>query len=134
MKKSLLNTMLDDISLFTFKESIKLKTDIKEYNNQYVFEIDVAGHDKKDIDIRIEDNYMIVEVKSCKTFEEENVENNESYQYIRKERFIGSTSRSYYVGDVIEKDIKASFNNGLLTIVVPKEQEESSQSTKIKID
>ncbi len=134
MKKSLLNTMLDDISLFTFKESTKLKTDIKEYNNQYVFEIDVAGHDKKDIDIRIEDNYMIVEVKSCKTFEEENVENNENYQYIRKERFIGSTSRSYYVGDVIEKDIKASFNNGLLTIIVPKEQEESSQSTKIKID
>lgn len=134
MKKSLLNTMLDDISLFTFKESTKLKTDIKEYNNQYVFEIDVAGHDKKDIDIRIEDNYMIVEVKSCKTFEEENVENNESYQYIRKERFVGSTSRSYYVGDVIEKDIKASFNNGLLTIIVPKEQEESSQSTKIKID
>lgn len=134
MKKSLLNTMLDDISLFTFKESTKLKTDIKEYNNQYVFEIDVVGHDKKDIDIRIEDNYMIVEVKSCKKFEEENVENNESYQYIRKERFIGSTSRSYYVGDVIEKDIKASFNNGLLTIVVPKEQEESSQSTKIKID
>ena len=134
MKKSLLNTMLDDISLFTFKESTKLKTDIKEYNNQYVFEIDVAGHDKKDIDIRIEDNYMIVEVKSCKTFEEENIENNESYQYIRKERFIGSTSRSYYVGDVIEKDIKASFNNGLLTIIVPKEQEESGQSKKIKID
>lgn len=134
MKKSLLNTMLDDISLFTFKESTKLKTDIKEYNNQYVFEIDAAGHDKKDIDIRIEDNYMIVEVKSCKTFEEENIENNESYQYIRKERFIGSTSRSYYVGDVIEKDIKASFNNGLLTIIVPKEQEESGQSKKIKID
>ena len=134
MKKSLLNTMLDDISLFSLKESTKLKTDIKEYNNQYVFEIDVAGHDKKDIDIRVEDNYMIVEVKSCKTFEEENIENNETYQYIRKERFIGSTSRSYYVGDVIEKDIKASFNNGLLTIVVPKEQEESGQSKRIKID
>ena len=39
MKKSLLNTMFDDISLFTFKEGTKLRTDIKEYANQYVFEL-----------------------------------------------------------------------------------------------
>ena len=133
MKKSLLNTMFDDISLFTFKEGTKLRTDIKEYANQYVFEIDVAGHDKKDIDIRIEDYYMIVEVKSSKTFEEVSEENSDSYQYVRKERFVGSTSRSYYVGDVLQKDIKASFNNGLLTIIVPK-KEENNRSTKIKID
>ena len=76
---------------------------------------------------------MIVEVKSSKTFEEVSEENSDSYQYVRKERFVGSTSRSYYVGDILQKDIKASFNNGLLTIIVPK-KEENNRSTKIKID
>ena len=87
MKKNLLSTMFDDLSLFTIKESTKLKTDIKEYNDHYLFEIDVAGHDKNDIDIRIEDNYMTVEVKNTSSFEE--ASEKENYNYIRKERFLG---------------------------------------------
>ena len=135
MKKSLINTMLDDLSIFSFKETTKLKTDIKEYDDYYVFEIDVAGHDKKDIDIRVEDEYMVVEVKSCCTSEEKTCkEETCNFQYIRKERYVGSTSRSYYVGDVIEKEIKANFNNGLLTIIVPKEKESTSQKARIKIE
>ena len=132
MKKNLLSTMFDDLSLFTIKESTKLKTDIKEYNDHYLFEIDVAGHDKNDIDIRIEDNYMTVEVKNTSSFEE--TSEKENYNYIRKERFLGSTSRTYYVGEVIEKDIKANFNNGLLLINVPKEKDCNTCGTKIKID
>lgn len=135
MKKSLINTMLDDLSIFSFKETTKLKTDIKEYDDYYVFEIDVAGHDKKDIDIRVEDEYMVVEVKSCCTSEEKTCKEEMcNFQYIRKERYVGSTSRSYYVGDVIEKEIKANFNNGLLTITVPKEKESTSQKARIKIE
>jgi HSP20 family molecular chaperone IbpA len=132
MKKNLLSTMFDDLSLFTIKESTKLKTDIKEYSDHYLFEIDVAGHDKNDIDIRIEDNYMTVEVKNTSSFEE--TSEKENYNYIRKERFLGSTSRTYYVGEVIEKDIKANFNNGLLLINVPKEKDCNTCGTKIKID
>jgi HSP20 family molecular chaperone IbpA len=132
MKKNLLSTMFDDLSLFTIKESTKLKTDIKEYNDHYLFEIDVAGHDKNDIDIRIEDNYMTVEVKNTSSFEE--TSEKENYNYIRKERFLGSSSRTYYVGEVIEKDIKANFNNGLLLINVPKEKDYNTCGTKIKID
>lgn len=135
MKKSLINTMLDDLSLFSFKETSKLKTDIKEYDDYYVFEIDVAGHDKKDIDIRVEDEYMVVEVKSCCTSEEKTCkEETCDFQYIRKERYVGSTSRSYYVGNVVEKDIKANFNNGLLTVKVPKEKESKNQKAKIEIE
>ena len=132
MKKNLLSTLFDDLSLFTIKESSKLKTDIKEFADHYIFEIDVAGHDKKDIDIRIEDNYMTVEVKTTSSFEENN--ESENFNYIRKERFLGSTSRTYYVGEVIEKDIKASFNNGLLIVNVPKEKDCNTCGTKIKID
>lgn len=132
MKKNLINTMFDDLSLFTFKESAKLKTDIKEYSDHYLFEIDLAGHDKNDIEIRVEDDYMVVEVKSQKCHEEN--KECENFNYIRKERFLGSTSRSYYVGDVLEKDIKASFNNGLLIINVLKDKHNNSQGTKIKID
>ena len=67
MKKCFLNTMLDDgLSLFSLKESGKLRTDIREYDDYYLFDIDVAGHDKKDIEIRLDDEYMIIEVKSVR--------------------------------------------------------------------
>ena len=46
MKKSLINTMLDDLSLFIFKEISKLKTDIKEYDDYYVVEIDGGINDE----------------------------------------------------------------------------------------
>lgn len=136
MKKSFLNTMLDDgLSLFSLKESGKLRTDIREYDDYYVFDIDVAGHDKKDIEIRLDDEYMIIEVKSVRENEESNMcDECDTYQYIRKERYVGSTSRSYYVGNVVEKDIKASYSNGLLTINVPKEKSTNNVRTKIKID
>ena len=75
---------------------------------------------------------MVIEVKSTSSFEE--TSEKENYNYIRKERFLGSTSRTYYVGEVIEKDIKANFNNGLLLINVPKEKECNTCGTKIKID
>ena len=132
MKKSLINTMLDDLSLFTFKEHNRMKTDIKEFDNHYLFEIDLAGFNKDDINIHVEDNYMIVEAN--KICSQEYCDNNENYQYVRKERYAGSTSRSYYVGEVVEKDIKASFNNGLLIINIPKEKDNDNKKTKIKID
>lgn len=115
--------MLDD-TLFK-KESNLMKTDIKESDTEYTLEIDVPGCKKEDIKIDLESGYLNVNVEISKDTTEEN-EN-----YIHKERFSGSCSRSYYVGDnVTEEDINANFKNGILKITVPKKEDIRETSKK----
>ena len=105
-----------------------LKTNIKQVGDNYVYEIDIPGFEKENVSINYEDGYLIVEAKNAR----ENSSKNDNY--ISQERYIGSCSRSYYVGNVVEKDIKANFNNGLLTVRVPKEKESKNQKAKIEIE
>lgn len=115
--------MLDD-TLFK-KESNLMKTDIKESDTEYTLEIDVPGCKKENIKIDLESGYLNVNVEISKDTTEEN-EN-----YIHKERFSGSCSRSYYVGDnVTEEDINANFKNGILKITVPKKEDIRETSKK----
>lgn len=112
--------ILDDVfndSFFTKRENEVMKTDISEKNGNYILDIDVAGCDKKDIKIELEDGYLTVSASMNKHIDEEDKKNN----YIHKERFFGQCSRSFYAGEAIkESDIKASFKNGTLTLTFPK--------------
>jgi len=97
------------------KESKLLKSDIKETNTDYIIDVEVPGLNKEDIKISLEDKYLTIKVSSKKENKESNV------KYVHKEIFNGEATRSYYVGEVKEEDIKASFNNGILTITFTKE-------------
>lgn len=109
------------------KENKLMKTDIKESENEYIFMIDLPGFEKKDIKLSLDQKYLTV---SAMTSKEE-----ESPKYLRKERFYGTCSRSYYVGDVEQSSIKASFNNGVLQIFVPKKDVKKEIENKyIQID
>ena len=56
---------------------------------------------------------------------------NDKGQYIRRERYTGSCSRSFYVGDAVtEEDIKAKFENGTLKMLVPKKEEQKAVENK----
>lgn len=101
---------------FSKKETKLMKTDVKEIDGNYELQIDIPGYDKEDIKIELEDGYITVTATT-------NTENEESNgKYIQRERFSGACSRSYYAGENIdEKDIKASFKNGILKITFPKE-------------
>ena len=123
MKKntiSLFNDLFDDnFSIFQLKNDFyNLRTNIKELEKEYIFEINVAGVDKENINISIEEEYLIVSIT-----EKEQQENNNDI-YLRKEMSYKNTKRKYYVGNIKEEDIKASLNNGILTITVPKETNE----------
>lgn len=107
-----------------------MKTDIQEKDGKYLLEVDMPGYDKKDINLSLEDGYLTVSANSNKSVEEKDEKKN----YIRRERQFGSCSRSFYVGDVAQEDISASYDNGILNISFPKasKQIESKKNIEIK--
>ena len=100
-------------------ESKMMKTDIKEKGNKYLIDVDLPGYEKENIKIEVENGYLTVHASMNKENKEE-----ENGKFLRRERYFGECSRSFYVGDSIEsEDIKASFKNGTLTLEIPKEEE-----------
>ncbi len=106
-----------------------MKTDIQEKDGSYLLEIDMPGYDKKDINVSLEDGYLTVSAKTSKNIEEKG----ENKSYIRRERCFGSCSRSFYVGDVDQKDISASYDNGILNISFPKSSKQIEKKKNIDI-
>ncbi len=101
------------------RESKLMRTDIKEKKDKYIVDIDLPGYEKEDIKIEVDNGYLIVNAKTNHHKDEK-----EEGKYVRKERFVGECSRSFYVGeDIKQEDIKASFRNGTLKIEIPKKDE-----------
>lgn len=96
-----------------------MKTDIKDTDNGYEVIMNLPGARKEDVKAELKDGYLTINVTSNTN----NDEKDENGKYIRRERFTGSCSRSFYVGDqVTEADIKAKFENGTLTMMIPKKE------------
>lgn len=101
---------------FNDNESKIMKTDIKEKDDEYQIDIELPGYQKENIKMDIEDGYLTVHAEIDTDSEEK-----EDGKFVRKERYIGSCSRSFYVGDEVKsEDIKASFKNGILKVGIPK--------------
>ncbi len=114
----------------SFSGNSLMKTDISEKNGEYRFEIDLPGFNKEDISAELNDGYLTVTAKKGASEDEKDADDN----YVRRERYYGECSRSYYVGkNVTEEDIKASFHNGLLKITVPKEVQKIEEKKTITI-
>lgn len=103
-----------------------MKTDIKESENDYEISIDLPGYKKEDVQAELKDGYLVITAKK-----ESTVEDTGSKEYIRRERFYGTCSRSFYVGkDVQQEDISARFENGVLIMNVPKHIEKPVEEKK----
>ena len=120
--------------LFYEEKHHSMKTDIKETENSYVLDIEVPGFDKKDVNVSLENGYLTVSAqkKTCEGGENDE-KNKKKENYIRRERSC-SVSRSYYVGDVDKEAVKAKYENGVLTIDIPKEKPALPESHNIVID
>ena len=113
----LLGEMFAD-PFFTEHESKIMKTDIKEKTDKYLIGIELPGYQKENIKIDVEDGYLTVHAEINSDNEEK-----EEGKFVRRERYVGSCSRSFYVGSEVKgEDIKASFKNGILKIEVPKKE------------
>ena len=111
---------------FERKESRLMKTDIKEKKDKYLVNIDLPGYEKENIKVEIEDGYLTVHATTDSQKEEK-----EEGKFVRRERYLGECSRSFYIGDDIkDEDIKASFKNGTLQLEIPKKAEKKELPEK----
>ena len=111
-------------SVDRFSKSSQMKCDIYEKDGKYNIEMDIPGYDKKDISIEVDNDVLTV------TASKEKEENDESKNYIRRERYYGTFSRSFNLGnDVDLENIDAEFVKGMLKITIPKTEEKSSKKT-----
>jgi len=103
------------------------KIDVQETDKEYLIEADLPGVKKEEISLDLEDEKLSISVNRQETTEKKDD------NYVHKERFYSSMSRSIYLADAEADNIKAKLNNGVLTITITK-QEKSSKSCKIDID
>ena len=115
----MLPSIFDDVfgDVFEKANTDVMKTDVKEVGDNYLLDIAVPRYDKENIKLELERGYLTVTATQNK---EDDVEDKKE-KYIRRERYYGKCSRTFYVGDnVTEEDVKANYKNGILTITVPK--------------
>ena len=135
--------LLDDF--FGFDDSFRgyqkkhrsplMKTDVKEGEKEYELDINLPGYKKEDIHVELNSGYVTIQAS---TSQSNDVKDESTGNYIRRERYSGSCSRSFYVGDEIrEEDIRARYENGVLSLTVPKreaKQIEAEQKKYIAIE
>ena len=96
-----------------------MKTDLKEHDDGYELSVDLPGFKKDQIELQLQNGYLTI--TASKGLEEEGKD--KKGKIVHQERYSGSMSRSFYVGDhVTEEDVKAKFEDGVLTLDFPKEE------------
>ena len=94
-----------------------MKTDVRETENSYELDVDLPGFKKEDVNVELKNGYLTI--AASKSLDKD--EKDQKGRYIRQERYAGSMSRSFYVGDDVESaDVSAKFEDGILKISVPK--------------
>lgn len=109
-----------------------MKTDVRETDGSYELDIDLPGFKKDEVKVDLKNGYMTI--SAAKSLDKESEKKNE--RYIRRERYSGQMTRSFYVGEDIEpKDVSAKFEDGILKVSLPKkEHKELPHSSSISIE
>ena len=114
--------LLDDFFDYSFgsrKTFDMMNTDIKDTESGYEITMNMPGVRKEDVKAELKDGYLTIQA----TTDSARDEKDSGGTYIRRERYSGSCSRSFYVGDAVtQEDIKAKFEDGTLKMVIPKKE------------
>ena len=111
-----------DKALYGKHASHEMKTDVKETDSGYEVDIDLPGFKKDEINVQLDNGYLLISAAKGLDKEEKNKEG----KYIRKERYAGAMSRSFYVGEhVAVEDIHPKYENGILSFTVPKKEQKA---------
>ena len=104
-----------------------MKTDIREMDDSYEVVIDLPGFKKDEIEVQLENGYLTI--SAAKGLDKN--ETDKQGKYLRQERYAGSMSRSFYVGeDITEEDIHGKFENGILKLDIPKVEAKKVEQKK----
>ena len=108
-----------------------MKTDIRETEKGFELDIDLPGFKKEDIQAQLKDGYLTISAQKAVNMDQKD---EKGTRYIRRERYNGSCSRSFYVGEAVtEEDIEAKFENGILQLSIPKKVPEAPVQKQIMI-
>ena len=108
-----------------------MKTDVKEKDDSYEVDMDLPGFKKDEIRMQLKDGYLTVSAAKGLNKDEKNKEG----KYVRRERYAGSMSRSFDVGEnITEKDIHAKYENGILSFWLPKDEKKKIENNYISIE
>ena len=113
--------------LYGKHEKNLMKTDVRETKNSYEVDVDLPGFKKDEIKLELDNGYLTI--SAAKGLDKDETDK-ETGKYIRRERYAGNLSRSFYIGDVKQEDVKAAFKNGILSISVPKEDKKAKEEKK----
>ena len=93
-----------------------MKTDVRETDKSYELDIDLPGFKKDEISVDLKEGYLTIQAAKGLDKDEKDKEG----RYIRQERYAGTCSRSFYVGDVEPDQVSAKYEDGILRISLPK--------------
>lgn len=121
--ENLMDDFFDDSSWLPYESGYNkstanlMRTDIRENAQNYEMKVDLPGFKKEDLKLQLKDGYLNISA----SHNENKDEKDKSGKVVRQERYTGSMQRSFYVGeDVKQADINAKFENGVLTLTIPK--------------
>lgn len=112
---SIFNDFFDD-SIVGFTGLNSIKADVKETEKEFIIDAEIPGAKKEDIKLDLRDDRLTISVEKTEETKEE------KDNYIRRERRYGSSSRSFSVENVKHEDVTAKYENGILSIVLPKSE------------
>ena len=116
-----------DKALYGKHAKNEMKTDVRETEDGYALDIDLPGFKKDEVTAQLDNGYLTIQ--ASKGLDKE--QKDKKGKYIRKERYAGSMSRSFYVGDAItEEDVHAKYEDGILKLSVPKKEAKAVEQTK----
>lgn len=104
------------------------RTDITEKDGKYVLEADLPGFKKEDISVDIDKDCLTITAEHKSDEKEENADS-----YIRRERYYGSYTRSFNVKGIDTEAITAAYNDGVLTLTMPKKEPEVPAARRLEI-
>lgn len=125
-RENLFDSLMEDFAFPSISKTLYgtdarslMRTDVQETDTDYVVDIDLPGFQKDEIHMQLENGSLTV--SASKNVDRD--EKNENGSYVRRERYAGSMSRSFYVGShVTEEDIHPKYENGILSFHIPKER------------
>lgn len=104
------------------------RTDITEKDGKYILEADLPGFKKEDISVDIDKDCLTITAEHKSEDKEENADS-----YIRRERYYGSYTRSFNVKGIDTEAITAAYNDGVLTLTMPKKEPEVPAARRLEI-
>lgn len=118
----------------TSRSEIKalMRTDVKEIGPDYLLEIEMPGFDKEEIHAELEKGYLTISGVHANKIDEDE----KCGKYVRRERYLGKCSRSFYIGENLrQEDVKAKYENGILSVAFPKDKKpEVEEKKRISIE